>query len=292
MSKILVTGAMGLVGAEICSYLREKGHDVVGTVSQKHQENSRNMWLDLSVPGLDLSDSFHGIEGIVHTAAVVPNRKSNPNDERNKKRTMNIDQNIVRFCTAEDIPVVYISSCGMYDLKDTNEKNENSPLSEVSLYHSAKIIGESLFLGTGRAIVGRISSPYGLKISDEAVLKIFLSRAFNQDVITVWGTGQREQDFINIRDISCFVEKALFSGHSGVFNVCSGAQITMADLAAMCIKVSGGKEMKIRYTDDPSEHYYPRFSIKKAESILNWRPLISLEQGLANIIENWKEGVC
>lgn len=289
VAKILVTGAAGLVGAGICNYMRDKGHIVIGTVRQKSQAtNQQNICIDLSEPELDLSNYFSNIDGVVHTAAVVPNSGSNANDEKNKNKTILIDKNVANFCTQQGVPVVYISSCGFYDLSKPEIKNEKSAIIEASPYHVAKILGEQCFMETSRAIVARISSPYGSEVMAETVLKLFLYKAFRNETIAIWGSGKREQDFIHVKDIAHFAELALFSGETGIFNVTQGSQIQMIDLAELCINVCKSGYIERVAREDPAEKSYPRFSIKRAQNILNWSPKITLEKGLADIIEKWK----
>tara|TARA_R110002096_G_scaffold432240_1_gene648631 strand:+ start:43861 stop:44739 length:879 start_codon:yes stop_codon:yes gene_type:complete len=288
MAKILVTGAGGLLGADVSTYLRSKGHNIIGVVRQKDQVKQNNICIDLSEPKLELTKKLHGIEGVIHTAAVVPNKVSNPNNEQNKIHTQTLDQNIASFCIQEDIPVVYISSCGMYDLTSPLVKSETSPLVEVTPYHSAKISGELLFSRNKKAIVARIPSPYGPNMSAETVLNIFFRKAVNNDEITIWGSGKREQDFIHVRDISKFIERAIFSNEPGIYNVCSGKPISMIELAQECVKVCGAGKIITNDADCQEENYYPYFSTEKAKNILSWSHEIAITQGIESLLKTWK----
>ena len=72
-------------------------------------------------------------------------------------------------------------------------------------YTLSKITGE-LFckMMTERGIAAtslRIPSPYGEYSEQENVLSIFTKKALNDDDIPIFGTGQREQNFIYVGDI-------------------------------------------------------------------------------------------
>jgi len=288
MAKILITGANGLVGAEIYKHLGKNGHDVLGTVRQTCPEDKGKITVDLSKSGLDLTTYFQDIDAVVHTAAVVPNRKSIQNDEINKQKTITIDQNVARFCEKKDIPVIYISGCALYDLSQSHLKNENDILQFTSPYIEAKYRGEIRFSKMRKAIIARVSGPYGENLSDEAVLKIFLTKAYKNEILPIFGTGKREQDFIHVKDIARFTEKALFSGQHGAFNVASGVPITMNDLANLCIGICGSGQIEKKPSDNQNDRYYPRFSIQKAQKLLNWQPQTLLKEGLNHIVEHWR----
>jgi nucleoside-diphosphate-sugar epimerase len=289
MQCILVTGSDGLMGREVCGHLRARNYDVIGTTRRDENKNDKTILIDLAVQSLSELCRHEDISAVVHTAAVIP-RKDTPSSQENADLTRAIDANAAAFCRLKDIPVIYFSTCFSYDLKDASPKTEEAALLPATPYYLAKQDGEKLFSGLNKAVIARLSSPYGLYSAAETVLKLFLTKAFNAETITVWGSGQREQDFIHVHDAARFVEAALQSNESGIFNLAFGAPVTMKNLAETAITVCGTGELHMNAQDDPSGESYARFPVDKAANRLGWRPEVMLEKGLKGILEVWKNG--
>jgi nucleoside-diphosphate-sugar epimerase len=176
---------------------------------------------------------------------------------------------------------VYASGCGLYDAFDPREKDENARLIPRTHYQAAKLEGELRFASLQHACIARLSSPYHEEMREGSVLVRFLDAARRGEALQVWGTGQREQDFIHCSDIGDFISRAVRAGASGVFNVAQGCPATMAGLAQASVRVAGRGQVHIGSREDPEERATARISIEKAKRVLGWMPRISLDQGLA-----------
>ena len=75
MSKILVTGATGFVGREVCRYLRKQGHMIIGTTRdqslQVGPENIPLYHVQEFNKDMDWYPALSGVDSVVHLAARV-----------------------------------------------------------------------------------------------------------------------------------------------------------------------------------------------------------------------------
>jgi dTDP-4-dehydrorhamnose reductase len=163
MKKLLITGASGFLGWNICRIAAKK-YQIIGIY------NSR----ECVVPGIkylqcDLSDvavlekiiTETAPEIIIHTAAIsAPNRCQ---DEPALSRRINVEApaNIARICKKNKIKLVFTSSDQVFNGKEA-PYTEQSPVSPVNTYGEQKAEAERLILELcPEAAVCRMPLMYG-----------------------------------------------------------------------------------------------------------------------------------
>jgi UDP-glucose 4-epimerase len=105
----------------------------------------------------------------------------------------------------------------------------------------------------------------------------------------ILGDGKTTMDFIYIEDVARSNILSLESDVSDeVFNVASGVETSLNDLAAALLRVMGSK-LKPEYGPERSVNPVSRrlACTKKAEAKLGFRSTISLEDGLARLVDWW-----
>ena len=126
----------------------------------------------------------------------------------------------------------------------------------------------------------RTSGTYG------AVLGIFLKQKLSKKPLTIVGNGKQTRDFIYVSDVVSAIIKSMESKIVGeIFNIGSGKTYSINYLA----KLIGGPKTFI--PKRPGEPDSTHANILKATKLLNWKPEIKLNQGIAIILENinnWK----
>jgi UDP-glucose 4-epimerase len=184
---------------------------------------------------------------------------------------------------ARRLPVVYASTCGLYDRRDPAWKTEDEAVTAVSPYFAAKLRGESQFLAAlPSAMVIRLSAPYGLGLRRGLILARFAEMARAGQILEVWGDGLREQDFLHASDIADFITAALAAPRHGVWNVAAGRPTTMLALARLCVSVAGRGALERRTSPDPADGQTARYAIAAAERDFAWRPRRALANWLAH----------
>jgi UDP-glucose 4-epimerase len=127
----------------------------------------------------------------------------------------------------------------------------------------------------------RTSGTYG------AVLGVFLAQKLAGKPYTIVGDGEQTRDFTYVTDIVLAMLAAAKSDKSGeIYNVGSGATVSVNRLAQLL----GGE--KVHIPKRPGEPDSTFADIARIQKDLNWSPKISIEEGIANILENieyWRE---
>lgn len=132
--KVLVTGANGMLGQDLCPILEDFGYEVIET--------------DCS--NLDITDKKMCVEKIksenpdyvFHCAAYTNVDKAE--EEQDKAMLVNADgtENVAKVCAELDIPIIYISTDYVFD----GEKSEPYTISDnpnpLNVYGKSKLKGE------------------------------------------------------------------------------------------------------------------------------------------------------
>ena len=132
--------------------------------------------------------------------------------------------------------LVYFSTCGLYNKNSAFIHSENSQVMDSCYYKKSKKHGEQIMMNYGKTFIIRVSSPYSLTMFPDTVLSHFISQAKNKKEISIWGKGQREQDFVQLEDLLEWIKIAYSKKIYGTFNACSNFTINTFQLASYIAK--------------------------------------------------------
>ncbi|WP_292298066.1 GDP-mannose 4,6-dehydratase [Mesorhizobium sp.] len=305
--RILITGAGGFVGTALLQLL-EREHAGCKVFALGHGEGRRNP-IDLRDREA-IDDAVREIQptALVHLAAVAA-----PSDARNEPRhawdvnltgTMNLAESVMRH--APEARFVYIGSSEAYGASfqsATGPVTENAPLRPVNVYGATKaaadlMIGQMSYDGL-RAIRFRPFNHTGPGQSDTYVVSDFARQVAEilsgkrEPVIHV-GNLEAERDFVDVRDVvRAYVIAAVQdckTGSDSVYNIASGqARKIRAILDALIVQ--SGIDIEVRADPQrlrPNEIPVACGDASKARERLNWTPLVSFEQTLADVLGYWR----
>jgi dTDP-glucose 4,6-dehydratase/UDP-glucuronate decarboxylase len=138
----------------------------------------------------------------------------------------------------------------------------------------------------------------GLKLSDKRVIPDFFNNVIEGKKITIYSDGKTTRTFCYISDAITGYLQALLSSHNGeAFNIgTSSPEITMLELAQTISKVvNSSTQIEYEYqvssdtdylTDNPQRRCP---DITKAKTLLGYKPLVDLEEGLTRIYNYYKD---
>jgi UDP-glucose 4-epimerase len=107
----------------------------------------------------------------------------------------------------------------------------------------------------------------------------------------IFGDGQQTMDFIHVRDVArANIFGAKSNATDQVFNVASGTETSLAQLAAALTSVMGRSGLAPEFAPERSVNPVPRrlASTEKAEELLGFCSTIPLEQGLNQLVAWWR----
>ena len=134
---------------------------------------------------------------------------------------------------------------------------------------------------TGIAL--RFSNVYGRNCDHKrSVVAEFLRSAAAGRPLVIYGTGRQTRDFLHVDDVSRAVRIALRSPSSGVFQLGTGVETSIARLANLVQKAAGVKLPVERRPERPGEAARNYVDPHKARQVLRWAARVGLPEGLAD----------
>jgi len=128
-----------------------------------------------------------------------------------------------------------------------------------------------------------------MRINDGRVVPNFINQALNNRPLTVYGSGKQTRSFCFVSDMIEGILKTMESDFFGPINLGNPEEFSILDFAEK-IKELTGKDLKIEFKpslqDDPKQRK-PDISLAKKK--LNWKPKISLNEGLIKTIDFFRE---
>jgi UDP-glucose 4-epimerase len=173
---------------------------------------------------------------------------------------------------------------------ETFEKNPDSPYAiaklSVELYQSyyARIHGlDTVALRYGN-VFGPRQDPHG----EAGVVAIFCGRLLDGKPLTVFGDGRQTRDYVYVSDVveatwraatRRLPDPALVDARA--FNIGTGIGTPVLRIADVLRKVSGVTAALEFAPHRPGEQQQSFVDVRKAAALLDWRPAVCLEDGLA-----------
>jgi UDP-glucuronate decarboxylase len=164
-----------------------------------------------------------------------------------------------------------------------------NPIGVRACYDEGKRAAETLFFDFHRQYgtqvkVARIFNTYGPRMSfnDGRVVSNFIVQALRNQPITLYGEGTQTRSFCFVSDLIEGFLSLMFSNQDiiGPINLGNPSEFTMLELAEIIIRITNSNsdiEFHVLPQDDPKNR---KPDISKAQTLLNWNPVVELEKGL------------
>jgi len=106
------------------------------------------------------------------------------------------------------------------------------------------------------------------------------------DDVTVFGDGSQTRSFCYVTDtITCLLRLVTKEGASGeAVNIGSTEETNIIDLANNIIRISDSKSQVEFRPFPPGDHHRRLPDARKAETSLDWAPVLRLEEGLERTV--------
>lgn len=302
----LVTGGAGFIGSHMVDLLLRQGFQVrvvdslVGgrEANLAHHANNGDLVLDRrDIRGLAPEDAlFDGVERVFHFAGIgdiVPSV-----EHPAEYMSVNVQGTIQVLEGARAAGVrkfVYAASSSCYGLADV-PTTEDHPIRPMYPYALSKYQGEQAALHWNQVYdlpvnSVRIFNAYGPRVRTTgaygAVFGVFLKQKLAGKPFTVVGDGTQGRDFVFVTDVArAFFLASETEISGGIFNLGCGQPQSVNRLVGLL----GGDVVYI--PKRPGEPQYTWADISRLTTELGWRPLVSLEEGVAQMLarlEDWQD---
>jgi len=306
MSKVLVTGGAGYIGAHVAAELLRSGYsiriydDFSNGLHRRVDGKFRDIVDGDMLDRAKLLAALDGIDAVIHLAAKKAVEESVKDPLKYYENNVGGSLNLLGAMAAKGVKqLVYSSSAAVYSPNDKEAVLEDDPTAPLSPYGASKLLSEQLISSVGSAeqisnislryfnVVGSNIAEFGDNSKDNLVPKVFLAlkngkrpQIYGSDYPTPDGTCIR--DYIHVQDLAlahlAALKKVESEYISQVYNVGSGKGYSVKEMMDQISK-SIGRDIKpelspARAGDSPKLIA----SIDKIKEQLGWSPKASLEE--------------
>jgi UDP-glucose 4-epimerase len=309
--RALITGGAGVVGSTLADQLVQAGAEEIVVLDNLVRGRHENLAWALEhgpvriVEG-DIRDRelvaelTRGIDVVFHQAAI---RITQCAEEPRLALEVLVDGtfNVLEAAANEGVrKVVAASSASIYGLAEEFPTNESHhPYANDTLYGAAKTFNEGLLRSfhvmSGLDYVAlRYFNVYGPRMDIYGVYTEVLVRWMERIAAgkppLILGDGSQTMDFIYISDVArSNVLAAASDATDAVFNVASGTETSLLELAQMLLNVMGS-DLPVEHGPERGVNKVPRrlADTSLARKELGFEAEVGIEEGLRLLVDWWR----
>ena len=300
--RVLVTGGAGFIGSHLCDFLLAQGCEVVcmdslltGSVGNiAHIRDGRFLFVKHDVTNYIVVDG--PVDYVLHFASPA-----SPIDYMELPiQTLKVGalgtHKALGLALARKAKFLLASTSEVYgDPLEHPQREEYwgnvNPVGPRGVYDEAKRFAEAMTMAYHRVHgldtrIVRIFNTYGprMRLTDGRAIPTFISQAFRNEPLTVFGDGGQTRSFTYVSDLVEGIWRLMRAAVNDPVNLGNPREMTLLDLARRVIAASGSRSdvvFRPLPVDDPKVR---QPDITRARQLLGWTPRVDLETGLAETI--------
>jgi nucleoside-diphosphate-sugar epimerase len=311
MERVLITGGAGLIGSHIADLLIRSENPEIIILDNFVRGRRENLAWSLKHGRVQIVDGdirdtavlrkvMHGVDLVFHQAAL---RITQCAEEPRVAMEIMADGtfNVLEAAVAARVQkVVAASSASVYGMADEFPITEkHHPYNNRTLYGAAKAFNEGLLRSFNEMyglsyVALRYFNVYGPRMDIHGVYTEVLIRWMERIAAgkppLILGDGTQTMDFIYVEDIArANVLAAKSAVTDDVFNVASGVETSLNDLAASLLRVMKS-DLKPEY--GPARKVNPvsrrLADISRAKKYIGFQSQVTLDEGLSHFVNWWQ----
>lgn len=317
---VLVTGGAGFIGSHLCDELVKRDHvlclDNFSTGQESNIDHliqnpdfefikhdmTQPIDLDQTREGKIFKVEFQGIQEVYHLACPTSPR------EYNRYPIETILANSYGVKNALDLAVKYkakflfASTDAVYGEPQPNQDKFQEDyfgyvdfLGPRACYDEGKRFAETMITNFRKKYnletkIARIANVFGprMKLDDGRVIPDMVNSALKNKDLMIYGDQNSTTTYLYIRDLVEALTKLMGSSEPGPMNIGSIDEYRLEDIAKKIIEIAGSKSKIVFEAPLAYTHVQGMPDISLAKEKLAWFPLVKLEQGLKETVEEMK----
>lgn len=315
--RVLITGGAGFIGSHLAEELLDAGHyvHVLDDLSTGSIENIRHLraaprfsyTVDSCHDGRLVAELVDEADFVYHLAAAVGVQLIVESPVKTIDTNVHTTEIVLARASKKGKPVFVASTSEVYGKSAEVPFREDGDIVMGATtrgrwaYACSKALDEFLALAYYRerglpTIVGRMFNTVGPRQTGRygMVVPTFVRQALAGMPITVFGSGLQQRCFCHVRDVVCALSGLLMRNdlYGEVLNIGSTEEVTIIDLAQRVKRAtrSASEIVFIPYDEAYGEGFEDMQrrvpDIRKIERMLGWRPSVSLDQILTDVIHS------
>ena len=279
--RAVVTGGAGFVGSHVAEALLARGDEVI-VIDGLSTGKRENVPPGATLVEHDVRRPFEVDADVVfHLAAQADVRVSVADPGFDAEVNVLGTVRVLEAARLAGAQVVFASTGGAIYGECERPAREDDELRPLSPYGVSKLAGEEYLAAYNRLhgtshvslrfgnVYGPRQDPHG----EAGVVAIFMGRLREGKPLTIFGDGTQTRDYVYAGDVARATLLAV--GHAGVFNVGTGKETSVLELA----KLVGDAEI-VHAPARPGELQRSFLDPARAEAELGFRAEVGLEEGL------------
>jgi len=299
MSKIIITGGLGFVGANIAESLAQKHHILVVDDLNKEYKNINFQRLKKHnhvnrIDFISNLDKYRNYDIIVHAGACSDT--TNYDTEYMINNNFNYSKTLIDFSLNYKINFIFSSSASVYGLGKNGFSVDQICEDPLNIYAKSKLMTDNYIreiLNSNKNLDVNITSLryfniYGYSEFHKGSMASVPFHFFHQlnennEIKLFEGSENFYRDFIHVSDIVSITDFFIDNPNSGIFNAGTGECRSFLDLAK--ITINRYKNIKIKYIPFPEKlkskyQGYTKACINSLRKIGYVKPFKSVDDGL------------
>ena len=305
--RVLVTGGAGFIGSHLCDRLLAEGHAVIsmdnlitGSTDNLAQLAGHRSFTFIHHDVTNYIYVDGPVDMVFHLASPA-----SPVDYLNYPiQTLKVGalgtHKALGLAKAKGARFLLASTSEVYGDPLVHPQTEDywgnvNPIGPRGVYDEAKRFAEAMTMAYHRSHgletrIVRIFNTYGprMRLNDGRVVPNFMSQALLGKPLTVYGDGSQTRAFCYVSDLVEGILRLAQSDEAEPVNIGNPNEMTILQFAQRINEITGnpaGIAFEPLPVDDPKVR---RPDIGKARRLLNWEPMIPLDEGLRNTVADFQ----
>ncbi len=302
----LVTGGAGFVGSHLINNLMLNGEEVICLDNYlTGQKKNVEQWLSnhqFELIRHDVTEPIKlEVDRIWHLACPASPIHYQNNPIKTAKTSFLGTYNMLGLARRIGARILLASTSEIYGNPEIHPQTESyrgsvNTIGLRSCYDEGKRIAETLCSDYERihgieVRIARIFNTYGpnMQSNDGRVISNFIMQSLKNDFINIYGDGTQTRSFCFVDDLVKGLFKLMNSNYSKPVNLGNPEEFTINEVANK-IRNKINPNIKFNYKEMPEDDPLRRKpDISLAWQNLEWKPLISFDEGLEKTINYFKE---
>jgi len=306
----LISGAAGFIGSHLCDRLLARGDSIVALdnliTGSRHnlahlEKHPHFQFVECDVTRAVAAES--AFDQVWHLASLASPKEYLAHPIETLESGSSGTRNMLEVSLRDRARFLFTSTSECYGDPLEHPQVETywghvNPVGMRSCYDESKRYGEALTMAYFRARgvrtnIARIFNTYGprMALDDGRVVPAFLDQALRGQPLTVFGDGTQTRSFCYVSDLVDGLIRLSESDERYPVNLGNPAELTILQFAEAIRRLMGSK-LELVFEplpdDDPRKR---RPDISKARQVLGWEPKVTLEDGLRETVEYFRQQV-
>ena len=307
--RAVITGGAGFLGSHLCDYLLDRGWEVLAIDNMITGTAANLRHLPKNAPFAIMQHDvtkYIEVPGPVDYVLHFASPASPVDYLKFPIQTLKVGSlgthNTLGLALAKKAKYFLASTSECYGDPHVSPQPETywgnvNTVGPRGVYDEAKRFAEAMVMAYHRAKgldthIIRIFNTYGPRMDpyDGRVVISFIRQALNNEPITVFGDGRQTRSLCYVSDLIRGINLTMESDFHEPINLGNPQEITILQIAKEIIDLIPGSRSQVVHQPMPPDD--PRLrcpDISRAKQILNWQPLIQRREGLARMIDSYRD---